>query len=321
MQEKRKEITKPHSVITARMTLTAKEQDLLSLLIMKVKDSADSQKFKDGIFDPLSPENLESINTIFKFEVKELANILGTTVNTLKKQNRSSKTGALEPCALEKACQAIRNQDIRIRSEQGFVGRRLVSDAAFDFDTGILTLETTRTMAGIMLDYGLKNDNFGKTDMRLLFSLNGAFEKRILELISRFKNERDFKITLGEFCEILNVFPENYSSMANFRKNVIESPIARIVKHSNGMWITQPKHPKGFHLKRGAKMNDIITFKMKYVAPELPAKPRPKAVTDMESILISQPDSVFAAMLPGYLKLLEENGLEILDEIENRITS
>lgn len=260
--EQRKEITKPHSIIMAKMKLSAKEQDLLSLLIMKVKGASDSLKVEHGVFDPIKPESLDKIPTIFDIHVSELSRIFGMSARSIVKRKRNAKTGELELSALEKACQSIRDQDIMIRSESSWQGRRLVSDAMFV--DGILTLETTRTMAAIMLDFGVKNNSFGMMDMSLYFGLGGAYEKRLLEFISRFKNQNDFKITLSEFCDIIGATPSDYKTMAIFRRNTLEKPLARLIRESDGMWVSQEDHPKGFFLKRGAKANDLITFKMQY---------------------------------------------------------
>ncbi|WP_305840073.1 replication initiation protein [Photobacterium leiognathi] len=101
------------------------------------------------------------------------------------------------------------------------------------YNKGILTLEVSRSTAAKMLDY---SNGFAEIDLRLLFSLKGAYEKRILEILSRFKNKRDFKVSIEDYSLMIGSQRDRYKTFSDFRKVVIERPLQKIISKSNGVW-------------------------------------------------------------------------------------
>ncbi len=261
--ENNNQITKGHSLITAKMQLTSKEQDLLTMLVISLTKSSYNQKFK-----PVVEGDEPLVQTSFTFTLKELSNITSLKSSTLKKI-KYDKEGKALITSLEKACDSLSNKKIKIRDENGsFDGKTLVPNAKYNASSGILTLETTLSMAKILLDYGIKNNNFGQIDHDLYFTLGGEYEKRILELISRFKNTKDFNCSFSTLCENLGTTWDSQTKISNVKMSVLTRPLAAIVKQSNGLWTFQKGFSKGFDAPARIKPDSQVVFKMKYNEPK-----------------------------------------------------
>ena len=255
---KKGNVVKPHVVITARMDLSAREQDLLTLLMLSIKKKYDELVFntKDGDYD------LTKIPQKYTYTKSELAEIFGVTPNSLAKKEKCQD--GQSNYLFENACKALWNKGIEIKGKNGnFMLTRLLSYAEYDGRT--LTLEIPSIIVSEMLDYS--RHGMGIIDYKLLFKLKGQYEKRILELISRFKNKRDFECTIGEFCLMVGTKLENYVSWRAFSNTVLIKSLSNIEKSSGGMW--KIKSGKGFEIKKTSNKksydaNDIIILKMKY---------------------------------------------------------
>ena len=168
---------------------------------------------------------------------------------------------------MHRDCKSLWDKGVESKTEKGFILTRLVSQAEYD---GVnLTLETTSTMVSEMVDYSSKG--MGIIDYRMLFKLNGQYDKRILDIISRFKNKRDYECTIEELCRMLGTRFSSYETWRSFSSSVLIKPIKNIIKVSNGLW--ELKEGNGFKIikktgKRGYSEKDIIIFRMKYNAPE-----------------------------------------------------
>ncbi|MFA0155698.1 replication initiation protein [Vibrio sp. 10N.261.46.A3] len=262
-------VVKPHDIITARYKLTAREQDLVTLAFMEVKRFADRTKVKLGVFDVNRPESLNDIPTIFVFDADRVASLMGVSLKALVLKDRD--TGC---SMLQSVCSRLVSRKVEAEIDGGsWLVAGLISEAKFTNNK--LTLEVTRSQAARMLNYGLKAQSFGIVDARLLLGLKSAYAKRILELISRFKNARDFTTTVGDLCEMLGTSLDEHADFARFRRTVIDRSLAQIVSGSKGVWISQNGYPKGYEIDtgRGRKVTELtqITFKMSYV--ELGGKP------------------------------------------------
>ena len=105
----------------------------------------------------------------------------------------------------------------------------------------------------------------------------------------QFKNKTDITMTLGELYRILNVDPATYSSFNGFKQTVLDRPLKKIIKVSNGMWQVKEGYPKGYIITRKqqrTQVTDKITFKMHYTEPsplEDSAKPLSPAQSSVQS--------------------------------------
>ena len=127
---------------------------------------------------------------------------------------------------------------------------------------GTLSISIPRQATEYMLDY---SKGFAEIDLKMLLSFRGGYEKRILEILSRFK-ERDYSTTLGELCLMLGTDFNDFSRFDIFKRTVLIRPIDNIVSKSNGAWTKKDGYQLGFELKKKGRSytkDDKITFKMK----------------------------------------------------------
>lgn len=281
--EEKKKVTKPHDIITSRFSLTAREQDLITLAMIRVKSFADRTKVTEGQFDPNKPETLTNIETIWTYSDKEVADWFGITTKALKKKEANGKPFLFNVCeSLIKKSKTIG----MIESDDTWKIAGLISEA--EYSNGVLKLEVTRTQAARMLDYGLSKNNFGIIDAKLLLGLKSGYAKRILEIISRFKNERNYQCSIGSLCNMLGTSLDDHTDTARFRRTVLDNPIAKLIASSDGVWSTQKGYPKGYVIDtgRGRKMTEqnVITFKMKY------NEPKDQSTKDNQKLIDMSPD-------------------------------
>jgi len=258
-----KVLTKPHSIISARMSLSPREQDLLALLLIAVKEQYDNLFF--NLKDDESVQ-LKDIPTKYVFSKDKVADIFDVKPNVLEKKEIIEGTNEKQ-FLLHKACKSLWDKGVEIKTEKGFLLARLISQAEYDGEN--LTLETTSSMIAEMVDYSSKG--MGLIDYKMLFKLNGQYDKRLLDIISRFKNKRDFECTVDELCAMLGTKFENYETWRSFASSVLIKPIKQIIKVSNGIW--EVKEGNGYTItkrtkKRGYSGKDIIVFRMRYRQPE-----------------------------------------------------
>lgn len=268
MQNKNKKqssVTKPHNAIIDKFQMTAREQDLVTLAFMEVRKFADRTKVVKGEFDPNRPETLEKIETIFQFKAKDVADLLGVTVKAL---NIKDENGSTFLCNV---CEKLISRRAKIDgADKSFLVANLISEASFT--NNVLTLEVTRSQAARMLDYGLNNNSFGLIDAKLLLGFKSGYTKRIFEIISRFKNSKEFTTTVGELCEMLGTSLDEHADFARFKRNVLDRSLAQIIAKSDGSWSFKDvdgKKGRGYVVLdtvRGRKVSkrNRIVFKMQH---------------------------------------------------------
>lgn len=253
---KKTEVVKPHSVITARMDLSSREQDLVTLLLLSVKKEFDNLK----LITNTSNVDVNLIPQKYEYSKKQIADIFGVNINALSKKDSNKKY------LLENACKSLWEKGIEIRGDDGsFMLTRLLSYAKYDGAN--LTLETPSIIVSELVDYSKRG--MGIIDYKLLFKLKGKYDKRILELISRFKNKYNFECTVFELCEMLGTDFDSYASWRSFSIAVLNNPLKSIVRESNGMWEFKDASNRGYDIKKktGGKAyskDDVVVFKMKY---------------------------------------------------------
>ncbi len=133
-----------------------------------------------------------------------------------------------------------------------------------EYDSGQLTLHIDKITAHYMLDY---SKGFSEIDFKLSLSLSGAHEKRLLDLLSRFKHSQ-YTCSLGEFYALLGNDPSHYASFTVFRRTVLDKPLKRLMKKSGGAWVATDDKGLGYTLsKTGRSYTDTsrLTLTMKFV--------------------------------------------------------
>ncbi|MGR5253628.1 replication initiation protein [Vibrio astriarenae] len=301
-------VTKPHDIITAKFSLSPREQDLVTMAFMEVKKFADRTKVEDGQFDPDKPETLTAIPTIFTFEEKKVAEMLKMTVRGLhKKDEKNGKSYLQNICT-----QLVSRHAEDSPGDDTFLVASLISEA--EFSNGKLTLEVTRRQAARMLQYGQNQSNFGVIDAKLLLGFKSGYSKRILEIISRFKNKREYTCTLGDLCGMLGTSIEEHTDFARFRRNIIERPLKQIIEDSDGVWTAKEGYKDGYVLdtKRGKRvtLNNKVTFKMRFNDPDAPSKK-----TSDKTPIVDLAQLVMSFAITGVGELDREQVVELMTRV------
>ena len=290
MKIKKNDVKKSHNLITARMDLSAREQDLATLVMLDVKKSADSLKItSDGIFDHTIQIDKDKLQTTFEFKAHELAKLFGVSVKALsnpiplsKSQKELILKGDIDKSTiprmslLEVTCEKLQSRKIYVRGENGeFFIHTLIPSASFS--NGLLSLGITQQMALLMLNYGPQGNNFGIIDAKLFFKLKSANAKRVLDLISRFKNSADYSCSLSDLCEMTGSNYSDFKDFSTLRKSLLDNAIKAIIKGSEGVWEAKDDDKRGYIIKKTAPRNgfspeDKVIFQMKYNKPDIKDK-------------------------------------------------
>lgn len=254
-------VKKSHHLITAGFSLSAREQDIVTLIFKALKRSADDVKF--------SKDEGKSIQTEFTF-----------SLNQLMEHFSLSRQGLYD--MLDVATNGIMGKVASVKDieKQSFEKFSLCTYARFE--DGVLILRVDSHTARHMLDY---TKGYAEIDFKLSLALTGEYEKRLLDIISRFK-VKDFTCSLGEFYRMFDTSPKDYRDFDSFRKTVIERPLKRLIQRSDGMWQAADDKKLGYQLDkvgRSYKDTDKITFKMKFNEPKslvLPKKREKNSITN-----------------------------------------
>lgn len=239
-------VKKSHHFITAGFSLSAREQDMITLIFKALKRSADNVKF--------SEDEDNDIQTEFTFSTNQLTEYFSLSRQGLYDMLDVATNGVMGKVA------SVKDTD-----KKTFEKFSLCTYAKFN--DGVLTLRVDRHTANHMLDY---TKGYAEVDFKLSLALTGEYEKRLLDIISRFKTD-NFTCSLGEFYRMLGTNPDNYVDFKSFRKTVIERPLKRLMQRSYGMWAAKDEKGLGYTLDkkgRSYKDTDKITFNMKYNNPE-----------------------------------------------------
>ena len=241
----RKVIKKPNRLITAKLNLTSREQDLLALLMFSVKSAYDNEYFnlaeksKDKV-------DIEKIPLIYKFSIDEMAALFNCTREYLLKKNKNK-------FLLNEVSYDLFKQEISILNNDNstFRHHRLVTDAVFCGK--YLTLVISPFMRDEMVDFN--SYGFGKCDLKIFFKLNSSYGKRIFELVSRYENNLDYEVSVGMLCGMLGISLESYSRPTSFLQTVLRKPIDAIINASDGEWEKTSEY--GYTvIKNGRKLTD-----------------------------------------------------------------
>lgn len=263
-------ITKSHQLVTAHLGFSAKETDIFHLLLTSLKKESNAQKIENDIKKIPQCENndgayIDNLTLTYEYTRKELLECLNVTPKYLITY-------------LDEATSKIMGKVATIRDvKTGHWWKNTVVNKA-NYVDGVLTLQLNRDVAELLLNY---TKGFAIVDFNLMFSLKTTNEKRILDLISRFKNEpRFFRARISEVCDILGVDFKSYASFGSFRSTVLAAPLKKIVNSSNGMWVFRDDCKTGVKINssgRSADENSFVEFRVDYVDKTEVEITKPKA--------------------------------------------
>jgi hypothetical protein len=246
-------VKKPHYTLAARMAYSGREQDLLTLMFRGVKREYDKARFSLAKVsdNPDAEIDISKLNNEFVFDREELEELFGLSRQGLYDALDSSTEGVMTKII-----------SVKLPDSNRFSKHSICTDATFV--DGQLSLTVNPRFMGYMVDY---SQGFSEIDLKLLLSLDGkkGYDKRILEMISRFKGLKDYSLKLGEFCEVMGVSIDHYKHPSSLRASLLDGPIKKIVQRSEGLWSYREGYPKGYSIKkhgRSYQERDILTFRL-----------------------------------------------------------
>lgn len=325
-------VKKSYQVVTARMALDANEQNLLTLLVRELKLAATNfreEKIRASKVKGYSvPDKIEinpdDLPSIFEFDLSELSEVIGVTDSALSKTLDATTT---------KMMQRIIYWPLK---DGGFHKEQLLGPSKYHKNKGKLSLQLhQRTKIAILEE----TRGVSIIDLKLSLSLKGGYEKRILDMISTFKNTKNFEVNFDDFCAMVGSYPEDYTGgLSDFRKVVIERPLKRIFKASGSSWESTDTKHKGYELIKSGRIVKRVVFYVRYNDISsvkdfalLEGKERNKlqnysnldlaelAITEESILAIDKLDTFSKIMISGYQSIAKENNYQIPHNVEDKI--
>lgn len=254
-------VKKSYQVVTARMGLDANEQNLMTLLVKELKTAATN--YRESVIRDNKQKNLpipkiieieqDKLPDTFEFGLSDLSRAMGVTNSALSQTLKVT---------IKKMMQRV----ITWQVGKNFEMEQLLGPSTYIDKKGILSIKIhPRTKVAILEE----TRGVSIIDLKLSLSLKGGYEKRILDMISTFKNDRDFECEFTAFCSMVGSHPDVYKrGLESFRLAVLERPLKRIFKESNGDWEPTDDKKKGYILEKTGRTVKKIIFKVKYNALE-----------------------------------------------------
>ncbi|WP_297407763.1 replication initiation protein [uncultured Cetobacterium sp.] len=323
---------KSYQVVTARMSLDANEQNLLTLLVRELKLAATS--YRESVIREAKHSNLpipkdiqvnpDDLPSVFEFRLSELSEVMGVSNSALSQTLDETTTKMMQRVItwpLEKG---------------GFEKEQLLGRSKYFKHSGVLSLQLHPRSKIAILE---ETRGVSIIDLKLSLTLKGGYEKRILDMLSMFKDKRNFEVEFSAFQEMVGAKVSDYKAgLDGFRKVVLNAPLKRIFKASDGVWEPLDDKGRGYELIKSGRTVKKIVFKVKYSNPELAKNiskqeslAREKLVEasnmdiaelqEMEAAILemSQLDTFARISISGYQATSNEYGYQIPDEVMNKI--
>lgn len=255
-------VKKSYQVVTARMSLDANEQNLFTLLVRELKLSATDfreRQIRESKIEnlPISddiPINADDLPSVFHFTLSELSEVMGVTDSALSQ-------------TLEVTTKKMMQRVITWSLENGgYEMEQLLGPSKYQKGKGILSMSLhPRTKSAILEE----TRGVSIIDFRFSLRLKGGYEKRILDMISTFKNKRDFEVEFNAFQDMMGASVNDYArGLKGFRTTVLDGPLKRIFKESDGAWIPYDEKKRGYELIKVGRIVKKVVFKVKYNDPD-----------------------------------------------------
>lgn len=314
-------IKKSYQLTLYRNYLSAQEQDLLSLVIRSLKKEASKEVFSDsqGMFDE------DALPNSFVWNRDELSKTLKISPQTISK-------------SLNEAVGNMVGKKIQFQKDTSGSWELAALFTYANYDKGVLRIDIHDRTKKAILD---ETRGVSFVDLDLFMTLTGGYEKRILDLISKFKNQRNFEMGFDDFQltmgKNINDFPRKISG---FRTAVLDKPMKRLFAASNGVWEPKDEKGKGYELIKVGRVVKKIVFLVGYNDPEssknnVIAEQKERArIASITSLDIAELQEMEAAIMEmnkidtfarisisGYQATANDYGYQIPDKVVAKIKS
>ena len=317
-----------------KASLSANELNLFTLLIRSLKKSATDlrenakrdAKLKTGIIpDDIDIDiDTELLPNSFEYSLSELSETMGISKQAVSKTMQETVTKMMSrvinwplPCG-------------------GWELEQLLSKSKYLEGSGVLQLQVHPRTKQAILD---ETKGVSFVDLSLFMKLKSGYAKRILDMICKFKNRRNFTMQFDDFCETIGSSPADYKNgLSAFRNSVLDKPLKEIFQSSGGTWTPTDEKKRGYELIKSGRLVKKIIFNVYYLDPEmnknaakLESKTRKKLekqsdidiaelVTMEESILATDELDTFSRVLiSGYQAIAKEYDHKIPGNVSEKI--
>lgn len=315
-----------------KANLSANELNLFTLLIRSLKKSATDlrentkrdAKYKTGVISNDVDIDTELLPNSFEYSLSELSETMGISKQAVSKTMQETVTKMMGrvinwplPCG-------------------GWELEQLLSKSKYLEGKGLLQLQVHPRTKQAILD---ETKGVSFVDLSLFMKLKSGYAKRILDMICKFKNSRNFTMSFENFCETIGSSPIDYKNgLSAFRNSVLDKPLKEIFKSSNGAWIPTDEKKRGYELVKSGRLVKKITFYVYYLdhetnkdAVKLESKTCKKlekqsnldlaelAVMEKSILEVEKLDTFLRILISGYLSITKENNYTVPDSISKKI--
>ena len=277
-----------------RGNLSSQEQNVLALLIIALKNSSTDyrenvkrQKAKDGLDlpDAYQPP-AEKLPDIFEFKLSELASLMNLSPSAISQSIKETITTMMSRVIEWPSS----NGDWELES--------LIGPSKYIKGKGLLQVQLHQRTKAAILD---ETRGVGFVDLDLFMAVKGAREKRILDLICKFRNDRNFTMKFSEFEKVIGVSVSEFErGLKDFRYSVLERPLKRIFAASDGIWEPLDEKGKGYELVKEGRAVKKIIFKVKYTDPDALKETTDLFLSEQSTLDVDNPvKQPFEYTLPG----------------------
>ena len=273
MEDKTKgsfELRKGMNVVRTRYprSMTRIDMKFIHLVQVQLKKWALATDYKPS--DTLKGiDAYDGVKTSFSFSITDLACAIGSNRSALTKiiKDSENKTVYRNGFPLRRITEYLTsavNVTVEIDSQYVTGAMSPISTATYCNETDVCNIETSKTMAAILLDSAFeKNSSF--VDMQLQMRLKSLMACHILDRISRFKNaDVDYKCSIRSLIDDCGIDIDKIKNRHSFINTNIREPLKQIEALSRGIWTRVGTGFEVTNKSKGLTLSDILTFKMKY---------------------------------------------------------
>ena len=292
------EIKKPNRfLLLPKSSLSASGQDIFAILLLKVNESYDRNWFGKFDLDDLNISTelnlkksmiMDSLVCEYSLSNSDLMEITNFRKRDLLKPSKIDKRTKIEnqieqindfqswDFELDRASKELHNIlletysfNLELNEWERVINPLLVSSV---YNGEKLKFSLHKSVAFELICLNMERKGFSKIPKDLFFSIKNIYAKKILELLCRFKNMVDFKISVDKYFRLFGIeylSIENSKERGKMVEKALTNAIKYLVSKSNGVISYRDNYHKGFEFVNygshgSITKNTIIIFRLDY---------------------------------------------------------